>query len=335
MKALKIGQYIIPLWLVAVLLVSATGGVVGYYIWKTLTMQLEVKEPLEILAYPSQLSLYPGETKEFDVTIRNHASLNYSAVLDFSLNNATYQTSYVTFSDEIYTIIPGSQNITAWLTVKSSAAPINATLTINFQRVEGLSFFDDFNSITLKSEWNIVDLDGGSTFGLTAHSGWLRITTTSPPWRDLKGSSSNAPRIMLFGISGNFTVETKVMATTDENDEGAGILVWKNSHTYLRLDRMSRTIGNPVEQQILFAIEGGDWTKVTLTSNVNPTYLRLIRSGDLFSAYYSSDGINWHHVGDLTFPIEDPVEVGLDIINVYHDGTFYADFDYFRLLVED
>jgi hypothetical protein len=135
LKIVKIGKYVIPLWLMAVVLVSGIGsGVLGYYVWRTLTIPLEVKEPIEILHYPSQLSLYPGETEEFNITVQNHASVNYSVTLDFSLDNTTYQNNYVTFSNEIYTVIPGQQNLTAWVMVESHAPQVNASLTIDFKR---------------------------------------------------------------------------------------------------------------------------------------------------------------------------------------------------------
>jgi len=133
LRKFKIGKYVIPLWIVVILLISGIAAS-AYYAWQTLTIQLEVKEPLEILSYPQQLSLYPGETREFNVTIRNHASVNYSVILDFSLDNITYQSSYVTFSNEIYTVIPGQQNLTAWLAVESYAPATNVMLTIDCRR---------------------------------------------------------------------------------------------------------------------------------------------------------------------------------------------------------
>jgi hypothetical protein len=133
-RTFKIGRYAIPLWLVAVILVSLFGSSLGYYVWKTLNLPLEVKEPIDILNYPSQLSLYPGETLDFDITVENHASINYSVALDFQLSNATYQTSYVTFSNDIYAVVQGQQNLTAWLNVESDAPPVNASLTIDFKR---------------------------------------------------------------------------------------------------------------------------------------------------------------------------------------------------------
>lgn len=167
MKIVKIGKHVIPLWLMAVILVSGIGsGVLGYYIWKTLTIPLEVKEPIEILYYPSQLGLYPGETEQFNITLHNKASVNYSVVLDFSLDNITYQNSYVTFGDEVYTVVPGQQNLTAWLMIESHAPPVNASLTISFSRLQSeatVLFFDDFNDGAADGwtqnlgTWNVVD----------------------------------------------------------------------------------------------------------------------------------------------------------------------------------
>jgi len=134
-KTLKIGRHIVPLWLIAIILISAIGsGALGYYIWTRLTIPLEIKEPIEILDYPSQLSLYPGENKSFQISLVNHASINYSVILDFSLNNTTYQANYVTFSNEIYRVTPGQQNLTAWLRIESYAPPTNVTLTIDCKR---------------------------------------------------------------------------------------------------------------------------------------------------------------------------------------------------------
>ena len=135
MRILKIGRHIIPLWLIVVILISAaSSGALGYYVWTKLTMPLEIEEPIEILSYPSKLSLYPGENKTFQISLINHASVNYSVVLDFSMNNTTYQENYVTFSNEIYTVIPGQQNLTAWLNVESYAPPTNVTLIVDCRR---------------------------------------------------------------------------------------------------------------------------------------------------------------------------------------------------------
>jgi len=173
---IQIGEHVIPLWLITTLLISGIGGISAYYVWKTLTIPFEVKEPLEIMSYPSELSLFPGETKEFNITIHNCASINYSVTLDFQLDNTTYQDNYATFSDEIYTVIPGQQNLTAWVMVELYAPHTNASLTIDFKRGVYLS--------GLVGYWK---LDEGS--GTTAYDSSVNNNTgtlNGPSWVDGK-----------------------------------------------------------------------------------------------------------------------------------------------------
>jgi len=134
-RGISVGHHVIPLWLVATLLLSGVlGTAIASYIWTSIVIDLEVEEPLKILHYPKKLRLYPGETEEFNVTVKNSASRNYTVVLDFSLENQTYQDDYVRFSDETYTIKSGEQNVTAWLRVEEHAPPIETSLTVSFTR---------------------------------------------------------------------------------------------------------------------------------------------------------------------------------------------------------
>lgn len=133
-KSIKIGKHAIPVWLIAVILIFGIGVTVGYYVWTTLTIPFEVKEPLEVLNYPSHLSLYAGDASEFNITLMNRASANYSVALIFQLSNATYQANYVRFSNETYFVVPGVQNVTATLTVAPDAPPVSSSLTISLAR---------------------------------------------------------------------------------------------------------------------------------------------------------------------------------------------------------
>lgn len=163
LRTFKIGRRIVPLWLVAVILVSGIcSGAAGYYLWKTLNIPLEVKEPIDILYYPTDLSLYPGENMTFYVTVVNHASVNYSVLLDFKLSNTTYQTDYVTFSNIIYTVLPIEQNLTAWMAIEPDAPPINTTLDIGFKREAEteLTWWD--SDWQYRKQVNITEISGYS-----------------------------------------------------------------------------------------------------------------------------------------------------------------------------
>jgi hypothetical protein len=160
---------------------------------------------------------------------------------------------------------------------------------------------DEFASSTLNSQWTFIDTDGNSSYSLSSTPGSLTITTSSPPGRDLAGTLTNAPRVMAStSLNNDFTVETKVSASTTKGDEGAGIVVWSNSNQFLKLVRMS-TGTSPVTQQVYFAVNGESFHAAALSSSINPTYLKLVKASHNYSAYYSSDGSTWTLVYTLTF----------------------------------
>ena len=134
-KSFKIGKVVIPYWLVAVLLASTIGLAVFAQYLTTVSVPLQVKQPLGIISYPSGWSLYPGQTANFNITVMNYSPLNYSVVLDYQVSNLTYQTDYLTFSSPTYTVVPGQQNLEAWLQVAANAPAANVTVTISLLRV--------------------------------------------------------------------------------------------------------------------------------------------------------------------------------------------------------
>jgi len=161
---IRVGRFLVPLWLIAILI--ASGVAAAYYIY-TLTIPLEVKEPLELVSYPNKLSLYPGQTINFDVVIRNHASINYTVHLDFSLDNATYQNNYAEFSQEMYIVSPGDNILKAWVRVEPFAPSTNATLYVKFLRgiisltktVSGKIAYDSFsasNGTATDMPWTVM-----------------------------------------------------------------------------------------------------------------------------------------------------------------------------------
>jgi len=282
LRAFRIGRYVIPLWLVAVILVSGVcSGAVGYYLWTTLNIPLEVKEPIDILWYPVQLSMYAGERLDFNVTVLNQASINYSVILDFHLSNATYQENYVNFSNEIYTVVPSQQNLTAWVDVDASAPPMNVTLAIDFRRGVGREsqlFFDDFN-------------DGDA-------NGW---TASSGTWSVISGENFVTVGIVENGISTvdglsltNCIIETQ-LRFTDSVGYRAGIIFryTDNEHYY------SLEIGNEYDEIDIIkyspmnpnygesrAVVAPEYGNSSIIINAETEYnLTIVVQGNTFTAY--------------------------------------------------
>jgi class 3 adenylate cyclase/tetratricopeptide (TPR) repeat protein/regulation of enolase protein 1 (concanavalin A-like superfamily) len=188
-----------------------------------------------------------------------------------------------------------------------------------------VAFLDDFGE--LKSEWQWIDPRGDCSYSIS--DGWLELRSASG--RNLFGGNLNAPRLVLE-ISGDFAIETKIIVSEDMPSVG-GLLVWKDERNFIRFEK-----GLHGEHEMGFSSNiDGDWQyygRGLLVSSI--TYLRLERSGDTFIAYCSSDGTSWLICGEMSFPTEDPIQVGIHAIgNVGIRGGHNATatrFDYFRVL---
>ncbi len=134
MSRFKVNSTRIKSLILLAILLSSTGVMGGYAALQSESVPLEVKEPLEILVFNSNLSLFPGETVQFSVAVENHASVSYNACLSFGLNDTEYQEKYVTFSNNVYAIEPGVKNLEAWLSVSNAAPAAELGLTVGITR---------------------------------------------------------------------------------------------------------------------------------------------------------------------------------------------------------
>ena len=112
--------------------------IVCSYALQSTRISLEIQEPLKIMKYPSELSVFPGQILDFTITVRNSAPVTYNITLNLTLNDTTYQTAYVNFSDTIYTVAPGDTDLLVSLEVSSSAPTAQLTLYANTNRGEPL-----------------------------------------------------------------------------------------------------------------------------------------------------------------------------------------------------
>ena len=144
--------------------------------------------------------------------------------------------------------------------------------------------------------------------------------------------SSNAPRLVME-IAGDFATQIMMSPVSKDIPSVGGLLLWKDERNFIRFEK-----GLYGEHEIGFSSNiDGDWQyfgRGLLKSSI--TYLRLERIGDTFRAYCSSDGAYWMTCGQMTFPAEDPVQVGIYVIKDVgvrggHKATATR-FDYFRVL---
>ncbi|MDH5733301.1 MAG: hypothetical protein OEY88_05900 [Candidatus Bathyarchaeota archaeon] len=201
-------KWFICLCIVAALLISGTSlAVLASYVWPKVVIPFEVKEPIEILHYTSELRLFPGENKSFEATVQNHAAISYNVTLDFTLSAPSYQAAYVTFSDEVYTVAPGQQDLRAWVIVDSTAPAIICSLTIDFRRGDQRRTYEDFTTYT--------EVLGGGADRYTQ-------TATKSSWAGLRRDDATAYVYKDYG-AGYFTtfehqMELHISAISSGND---------------------------------------------------------------------------------------------------------------------
>lgn len=131
---IRIGGYDVSIMLFILIGAILGTAAAATYMWTTRTVDVQIEEPLTVTNFPTTLRTHPGENLTLDITIENIATVTYTVTLTFTLDDTAYQTSYVTFSNQIYTVNPGTNNLTAWMLTDSSAPSRNVQITAQFYR---------------------------------------------------------------------------------------------------------------------------------------------------------------------------------------------------------
>lgn len=192
-----------------------------------------------------------------------------------------------------------------------------AQLTEAFTQTD---FLDEFDSLDLKPEWEWVNMGSNSSFSLSSEVGWLQLN--ADPESSLRGGNPDAPRI-LQEITGDFAIEVKLKAASDDLSSMGGILVWRDKDNYIQFDK-GRLLKNEISLTSNIENMNDHFGRGMLVSDV--AYLRLESTGNAFSAYCSNNGESWLTCGRLIFLAGNSVQVG-----VFALGAATC-FDYFRIL---
>lgn len=135
MRYFNIGNYQISVVLLLIIAVSSTVAFgATYYVWTRKTIIISVDEPLSVTVVPSSIHFHPSENQTLVITVQNSATANYSMFLTFALNDTDYQQSYVQFSNYTYNIVPGVNDIVAWVFVLGDAPAGWHELAVDFHR---------------------------------------------------------------------------------------------------------------------------------------------------------------------------------------------------------
>lgn len=155
---------------------------------------------------------------------------------------------------------------------------------------------DDFNATALNTIlWQVVNPLHDASFATTGggtNDAELAITVPAGAGHDLWNTGNTAPRILQPCANADLSIEAKFDATMASSIEVQGLIVAQDSLNFVRFDLIydegiltvfaaTFTDGVPTEQATV---------EVALHA---PYYLRLRRTGNNWTGYYSANGIAW------------------------------------------
>jgi len=179
------------------------------------------------------------------------------------------------------------------------------------------------SGVIFKGFGTVLDPDGDCKF--TVQSDKLTITL---PGKDhalcIEQNRMNAPRI-LRELSGDFIAQVKVTSEMPKGAEsvvgsrrpfhGAGLLLWVDEKTYIRLEKAQVVINGETSSYANFELrKDGDFTiggSTDVTPSDKTTYLRLERRGSKVYGAASDDGIQWASLKPMDIELPKTVKVGI------------------------
>lgn len=185
------------------------------------------------------------------------------------------------------------------------------------------------------------DFEGGLAPGWT----WIREEpdqwnlTENPGYLQFNVEPSYYRRNLLLrpAPEGDFEISTRVLFKPLSNFQYAGLLIYQDEDNRLRFVRGFCFIegnpgicpGNALYFDSTLKSEFSTCPGFSVvTASESEAYLKIRREGDLYSAYYSIDGLTWTMIGQHVMEL-DPIFIGLRAGGTSVSMT--ADFDYFLI----
>jgi hypothetical protein len=268
---------------------EATGDASGVLrIHHSLSAHVSIVDTVTTPAAPSNLSATAVSSSEIDLRWK-----------DNSANGATFVIDRSTDSGFTYDLVT-QQTSTTSLVDTAGLAP----WTTYYYRVRAIA--GDNTSLNSKAASaqtlagslpaGFVDQDFGSPHiaGAASYDGstWTIKGGGADMWNDVQEFN-----FAYETVSGDQTIVAKVTGIQDTNSAaGAGVLFQDGTSATAAFANVFVTPENGVLFQWRSSA-GASCTSVQVSGSSAPEWVKLVRSGNTFSAYYSDDGVNWTVLG--------------------------------------
>ena len=191
----------------------------------------------------------------------------------------------------------------SWLTISapvSGALGVHKLFVVFKNAASNLNWFN-FNFSDLSnpppSPWVTADIGSvGLTGSATYANGTFTVTGSGA---DIE-STADAFRYVYQTTGGNCEIRSRVMSVQNTDPWAkAGVMIRQSTAAGAANAAVVITAGNGVEFQQRTS-SGGGTTSTVISGVTAPQWVRLVQSGNNFSAYYGTDGMNWTQIGTNT-----------------------------------
>jgi len=180
------------------------------------------------------------------------------------------------------------------------------------------SVSDEFNAASVGDQWKWLR-ENPATKSLSKNAGALTVTSEVG---DVSEGSNNAKNILLQSANNDWIIDTKLVCSrVPSQPENAGILVYENDDNFVKL--MFRAVTKTTQQRgvqpgtLDLVIEENGIAKSMASFNLkteitgsNALFLKLEKTGSIYTASYSLDGVKFEKLGTANMLLKD-IKAGL------------------------
>jgi len=245
------------------------------------------------------------------------------AVISGSGFGATQGNSTVLMNGSAITVNSwGSTSITVTIPANATTGTVLVSVAPAMNDSNAVFFYVGTQTIS-SSSW--LDLDVGSV-GVAGSASYANgVFTVKGSGAGVNGAADNM-NFLFLPMSGDGTIVARVVSVQGTTSAQAGVMI---------RETLSPSAANTFMcscSNIMYSYDrsttGGQETNLGSNGSGLPYWVKLVRAGNTFTAYTSTNGLIWTQVSSQTFTMAQNVYAGLGVSNYNNSSLATATFDY-------